>query len=31
MTSSSGKELITIHTLPNISKYKDNQAKKFAQ
>ena len=31
MTSQAGQQVITIHTLPNISKSKDNQATKFGQ
>ena len=31
MTSQPGKQTITIHILPNISKHKDNQAIKFGQ
>ena len=31
MTSESGKKTITIHTLPNISRGKDNQTMEFGQ
>ena len=31
MTSQPGKQAITIHTLPNISKSKGNQTMKFGQ
>ena len=31
MTSQLGKQTITIHILPNISRTKSNQTKKFAQ
>ena len=31
MTSQTGQQIITIHMLPNISRSKDNQAKKFGQ
>ena len=31
MTTSTGKEAITLHILPNISKRKDNQKMKFPQ
>ena len=29
MTSQNGQQMITIHTLPNFSRHKDNQTKKF--
>ena len=31
MTSQTGKQIITVHILPNISRGKDNQIKKFGQ
>ena len=31
MTSQTRKQIITIHTLPNISRIKDNQTMKFGQ
>ena len=31
MTSQSGKQIITIHILPNILRSKDNQTMKFGQ
>ena len=31
MTSQTGKQIITIHILPNISRSKDNQTIKFGQ
>ena len=31
MISQPGRQIITIHTLPNISKSKDNQTMKFGQ
>ena len=31
MTSQTGKQIIAIHILPNISRSKDNQAMKFGQ
>ena len=31
MTSSTEKQIITIHMLPNISRSKDNQSRKFGQ
>ena len=31
MTSQTGQQIITIHMLPNISRSKDNQVKKFGQ
>ena len=31
MTSQTGKQIITIHVLPNISRSKGNQAMKFGQ
>ena len=31
MISSSGRQIITIHKLPNISRNKDNQAMQFGQ
>ena len=31
MTSQTGQPIITIHTLPNISRSKSNQAMKFGQ
>ena len=31
MTLETGKQIITIHVLPNISRSKDNEAMKFCQ
>ena len=31
MISSSGRQIITLHKLPNISRNKDNQAMQFGQ
>ena len=31
MTSQTGKQMVTIHILPNISRSKDNQIMKFDQ